>query len=231
MIYSIANDNFIGDTFTWWGCCMPPGISSNAANVTYSIDGGDALSVPIDENFIQSAHCKDERILLQTQPGQIQPGNHTLEVIYGGDDTKMPLTLCALAATPLDVSVLDVLPSNSHPQFHSPPPASSPALPSPTNASPSPSIRHGNSMSSDDGNRHGSNDKSSSGSDTGVIVGVIVGIVFAFLSVFIVVYILRRKRARDVESRISFNAPRLAVRRVVSSVDLAVHDPDRKSVV
>ncbi|KAF5330379.1 hypothetical protein D9619_005294 [Psilocybe cf. subviscida] len=129
---SKATYSFVGDSFALWGCCMPPGTSGNAANGTYSIDGGNAVSFPIDNRFIQSAECRDEVMLFRTQPGQIQPGNHTLEVVYLGDDTKMPLTLCGLAAVPLDFSVLD-----PHPSIPQPPPISSSSLSSTTASPPS----------------------------------------------------------------------------------------------
>ncbi|KAF5330381.1 hypothetical protein D9619_005296 [Psilocybe cf. subviscida] len=48
------------------------------------------------------------KTLFQTQKGQLQADNHTVEVIYHGEGTKMPLTLCALAATPSDFSALDI---------------------------------------------------------------------------------------------------------------------------
>ncbi|KAF5330504.1 hypothetical protein D9619_005302 [Psilocybe cf. subviscida] len=186
--------HFLGDSFAWWSCCMPPGTTGNAASGTYSIDGGEVTTFQIDEDFIQGPKCKDERILFQTKDNDLQAGNHTLEVVYNGDNSKIPLTICALAAVPLDYTALDFTVSNSSAR-----PAGMPR-----------------------DKDHGSP------SSVGIIAGVIAGIIFAFLSVFIVVYILRRKRARDVESRISFNAPRLAIRRVVPSVNLADHDPSTR---
>lgn len=88
--------------------------SSNAAEVTYSIDGGDTLPVQIDETFIQSAQCKDQRILFQVQPGQIQHGNHTVEVVYGGGGVKIPLGVCGLASTPVDIDILDITPQTTN---------------------------------------------------------------------------------------------------------------------
>ncbi|KAF5330718.1 hypothetical protein D9619_005345 [Psilocybe cf. subviscida] len=119
--------SFAGDSFAWWSCCISVDTSANAANGTYSIDGGEAIPFQVDGRFIQSVQCKDTEILFQTQTGQLQAGNHTLEVIYNGDDTKIPLTLCALAATPLDFSVLDIVPSSSIRSNPSPTPSSSTA--------------------------------------------------------------------------------------------------------
>lgn len=102
---------------------MPSSTTSNSANGTYSIDGGEAVLFQINEDFIQGPQCKDERILFQTQRGQLPVGNHTVEVVYNGDDTKMPLTLCALTAVPLDFSALDV--ASPSPMRSNPSPSSS----------------------------------------------------------------------------------------------------------
>jgi hypothetical protein len=211
---SNATYSFSGDSFAWWSCCMPPDTSSNAASGTYSIDGGDATAFQIDEQFIQGPQCKDEKILFQTQKGQLQSGNHTIEVIYNGDSSKMPLTLCAFAAVPLDFNVLDIDPSSKSKSQHS---SSSPSASSSTFLS-SPSYSPSAQSSAEMDSHHG-------GVNTGIVAGVIAGIVFAFLSLLIVVYLLRRKSSRDVESSMSFDAPRLARRRVVPSIDLAAHDP------
>lgn len=71
---------------------MPSSTSTNDANGTYSVDGGEAIPFEINgKEFIQGPHCKDERILFQTQNGQLQAAHHNMEVVYNGDDTKMPL--------------------------------------------------------------------------------------------------------------------------------------------
>lgn len=84
---------------------MPPSTSSIAVNGTYSIDGGNTISFQINEQFIQGPQCKDDKILFQVTNSQLDAGNHTLEVLYRGDNTTAPLTLCALAATPLEFNI------------------------------------------------------------------------------------------------------------------------------
>jgi hypothetical protein len=159
---------------------MPPGTSSNAANVTYSIDESDAVPVQIDEKFIQGARCKDEKILFQTQPDQLQPGDHSLEVVYNGDPTKMPLTLCGLAAVPLDFSALDVQPSSSIRPL-----PSSTILPSNV-----PSL-------SSSGDRHDHGKGLNQSSDTGIIAGIISVMVIAFIILVVIIIWWWRKRAKQ----------------------------------
>lgn len=160
---------------------MPLGTPSNAANVTFSIDGSNIGSSTVDNLFIQRSNCKDVRIVFQTQKGQIQPGNHTLEVVYHGDDTKMPLTLCGLAATPPDFSALDVQPPTSSSLVapsSTTPPSTTPSISSPTG-----------------GNEQGKTP--SQKSHTIIVTGIICGATIALIVLFVTLVWWRRRRVKQ----------------------------------
>jgi hypothetical protein len=149
---------------------MPASTPSNVANGSFSINGGSVVSFQLGTNLIQGP-CRDEVILFQTQNGQLRAGNHTMEVVYHGDNTKMPLTLCALVATPLNSSLLDIQPSNSNP-----PPSSTPS--SSSTASVSPDSHHPKSH-------------------TAIMAGIISGVGVALVILFSSIIWWRRKRAKQ----------------------------------
>lgn len=90
------------------------------ASATYTVDGGADVPFLVENNFMQSAQCETRKILVQITG--LEAGTHSLEVVYNGDDNTAPLSLCALAATPLDLTGLDTIQSASQA-----PPKSSPS--------------------------------------------------------------------------------------------------------
>ncbi|PPR07165.1 hypothetical protein CVT24_010718 [Panaeolus cyanescens] len=87
---SKATVSFTGRSLAWYGL-IPSNYPIDPAPAAYSIDGGPLQNFLL--NGLPSASSMEQYNQLFFQTPQLDPGDHTLEVVYHGNSNQTPLTI------------------------------------------------------------------------------------------------------------------------------------------
>ncbi|KAF8912159.1 hypothetical protein CPB84DRAFT_1820827 [Gymnopilus junonius] len=172
---STASFNFTGTSLTWVGF-YDNSLSLSPTTATYSIDDQNPIPFNLNGVAAQATGIQYNQILFQTP--QLPAGNHTIQVVYQGNNQTAPLSL----------EILEVQGSGGSP--NATPTLSGGA----TSALSDLPTTQGSSQS---GASNSSSSSTSKSSNTGAIIGGVVGGLALLIALLVIFIFLRARRRRS----------------------------------